>query len=145
MKPYPRDRPDQPAPGLDVSTHSMDEARRISSNCTFCGGDGLAMIYNPQYDGDVIKADVSDLSRPPKRTVMRTVGYCICPAGRKIQALHQSKSSDVYARIPDVHDVAAGRFAEWQIDDPSERDLNTEELAALPRNFREVLGRKMKI
>lgn len=140
MRVYPSDRTDRPVPGKDVVTMSLDACRADSNACPFCH-DGWATNYNPRYSGKVIEFDASDLRRAPKRVLMRSVCFCSCTMGRKVQALNQATAKDVYMRVPDIYDVASGRLPNWQLDDPSERPATLEEIEALPSKFREQVER----
>lgn len=127
-------------PGDDITDDGMGTASGKSTGCPFCDGGGWTTIYHINYTGEPV-VSVFDGYRSFKRKVMRTVAYCTCAAGRKMMFAHKDKARDEYVKIADLNDVAAGRYREWQTDDPSIEPLTATELATLPHRLRDTLRR----
>ncbi len=117
------------SPGDDPSGYTLEGAKARSVNCQLCQGQGLAMIYNPNYDGSAVGYEFN--RRGDRRQVaMRTTAYCLCPAGRKIMMLHQSSPSKLL--MHDIHDVIAGKYHNWVADDPTYDPNQTFDIESLP-------------
>ena len=86
-------------------------AEADSKDCRICGGEGMATVYAPGYDGSVLRRD--NLGRP---FVARAMAYCLCPLGRHLRA---SSSEDVIRRTLDVVNIREG-FSDWSLVDPTE-------------------------
>jgi len=86
-------------------------AEMDSKDCRICGGEGMATVYAPGYDGSALRRD--NLGR---LFVARTMAHCSCPLGRHIRA---SSKEDVVRRTPDVMDISEG-YSSWSLIDPTE-------------------------
>lgn len=64
---------------------SREEAEAKSWSCLDCLGNGLAIRFQHQFDSG-----------------RRVQFFCLCPKGRWLLQTHQSKSTDVLGRIPDL-------------------------------------------
>lgn len=81
-----------------------DSAMLASKACVYCEGMGLAVVWASKPD-------------PDKRIAETASAYCICQAGRWIEANHREKSPDVHKRIPDLTNVLNGRSF-WRLNPP---------------------------
>ncbi len=121
-------------PGDDPSGYTLDGARRLSKTCQLCSGEGLATIFNPRYTGSAVGCEFDRVGNR-KPVCMRTTAFCLCPAGRKILMLHQAKATGRPAMI-DVHDVIAGKYHNWIVDDPTYDPNTAIDIEALPAEVR---------
>jgi hypothetical protein len=109
------DDPNQKA-SLDVTSMDHDAAEKASRECPRCGGQGLTDIFKAGYEGSAVKQG-RDQSGKAFTIVMRTSAYCVCSMGRWLAENHKKRCKDVYARIPDLYDVLAGK-TNWLAEDP---------------------------
>lgn len=114
-------------PGLDVTGLSMDGARQTSRHCPHCDGEGLATVFDPEYDSSAT-IDYSLADGTVRTRLARTTAYCECNLGRKIMTIHQCDCKDVYARTKDFCDIK-GKPSYWLEFDPS-----------LPRDSRPIMS-----
>ncbi len=121
-------------PGDDPNGYTLDGARALSRNCHFCHGEGLATIFNPRYTGSAV-GYVFDRQGNRKPVCMRTTAYCLCAAGRKIMILHQA-NKDSRPMMHDIHDVIAGKYHSWVVDDPTYDPNIVIDIEALPAEVR---------
>ncbi len=130
---------------VDPSGYAREAAEAKSRNCPRCKGQGLAPIYDFEYDGAPVVVGIDDMGNSCKR-VGRTVAYCVCLFGRWIQQNHRDNkaSKDVYDRIPDLADVI-GQPSFWLENDPTARDATDEEIDALPASWRNTLAARMRV
>ena len=117
----------------------------LSDGCLLCNGDGLAPIFNPTYTGSQIEY-VFDADCNRKQMLMRSRAYCQClpHGGEKLASIHRGSCPNEFLRIPDIHDVLANRYPDWQVNDPT---VNMEEMPPqdeLPLALRK-LGAKLRI
>jgi hypothetical protein len=110
-----RDRNDGDAETPDT----RDAAEAASRGCERCGGGGLAVVYHR-------RSTMRDLARDDRgRIIPPTVSaYCVCPAGRWIEANHRERSPDTRKRFPDLADVLAGRGS-WLEHEPEYVEATT--------------------
>jgi len=135
----PANRLGKPVPfAAHASDFTLDGAKHESRNCQLCSGDGWAPVYNPRFRGDPVETEI-DARTGQRQVLMRLNAYCVCPMGRKIAVLHQQSSKDVFLRTPDYHDVVAGRYPNWQTENPALRDAEPIDQARLPEAFQRLL------
>lgn len=122
-----------------VVDFTIEGAREASQNCEKCCGQGFAPIFSPRYQGDTIGFEI-DPRIGKRQVLMKSNGYCLCPLGRKIAILHQQSSKDVFLRTPDIHDVIAGKYPNWQSEDPTRHQFEPMNEAELPEAFKRLLA-----
>jgi hypothetical protein len=98
------------AENTDKKSDAFLVAEMDSKDCRICGGEGMATVYAPGYDGSALRRD--NLGRP---FVARTMAHCSCPLGRHIRA---SWKEDLIRRTPDVVDIMDIR-QRWSLIDPT--------------------------
>ncbi len=134
----PSDRLGKPVPFAEnLDDFTLEGAKQRSQNCERCAGEGLAPIYSPWYRGNAVETK-TDPRYGQKQILMRTVAFCLCPAGRKIAILNQQSAKDVFLRVPDLHDVIAGRYRVWVADDPTYDPDQPTDIEALPESVRRL-------
>ncbi len=125
---------------VDPTSYERSSAEQASRGCRHCGGQGLATVYDPNYDGAAIITTVYPDGSHRKRPG-RVMAYCICLLGRWIENNHRQHAGDVHKRTPDFAEIY-GRSSYWLENDPTERDLTSDEAAALPENWRNMVIRR---
>ena len=64
---------------------------------------------------------------------MRSVAFCLCPAGRRKTAiLNQETSRKFFLRTPDLHDIIGGRHLNWIDRDPTFDPNEPVDIESLP-------------
>ncbi len=131
MKYYPGTNP-----GDDTEGYTLDGAKALSFNCGMCCGQGLAPIYRTDYQGSSVEIE-TDSDGKLKQVALRLHAYCLCPAGRKIMILHESRGAKKLL-LPDIHDVIAGNHRGWVVDDPTYDPNEPIDLEAIPESLRRL-------
>jgi hypothetical protein len=96
-------------------------ARDRSAGCPYCGGTGLATLYDARYAGDPTGRRLvrrHDGSVGQELIALRCATYCLCPLGAWLRARSQP---DVRDRAPDLAAVLEGR-TRWTTQDPTGKD-----------------------
>ncbi len=128
---------------IDPTSYKREEAAQASRSCPHCLGQGLATVFDPDYDGSAtVWKTLSDGSR--REQAGRVPAYCICLLGRFIEANHRKNCSDVHKRVPDFADIL-GRSSYWLERDPTQRELTNGEVETLPAEFRRLLAERMRV
>jgi hypothetical protein len=103
---------------------SADPIRRDaierSRGCPYCGGGGLARVYDPRYRGRAVASVVvrvePDGTAVRRNFAMAVMAHCLCPNGRDMR---RRLTTEQARGIPDLEDVLAGR-TRWLAADPTE-------------------------
>lgn len=109
-------------PSVDAELAGLYESRDSSRGCENCAGSGFASIFDPRYRG--IPYELFN----GRNVLLRTVAFCVCNAGRWVYYNYQKRNAEAFRRMPDLHDVIAGR-TRWQLQDPRPT------IKALPRDL----------
>ncbi len=134
----PSNRLSKPVPFADnIGDFTLEGAKEQSWNCERCMGEGFAPIFSPRYSDRTIEIEIDPRSGA-KQVLMRTVGFCVCPLGRKIAVVNRAIAKDFFLRTPDLHDVFAGKYHAWVADDPSQRDAPPFDIDALRPEVRRL-------
>lgn len=103
------------------SNDERDYQASQSRDCPHCGGNGLATVYRPEYQGravEQLQVVRGGGEVEIEAVVVRTVAHCCCPLG---QWMRSNVGDDARRRIPDVITILAGRSL-WDLRDPTEAD-----------------------
>lgn len=113
--------------------------RRESRNCRDCGGDGLTIVFHPQWAGVRVgrtwRGEMEHVEAPDgsseyrhvmETTALEVAAHCVCALGRWMR---ERVDEDLRSRIPDVLAIVEGR-SKWLLDPPGET-----EPAAKPSGF----------
>lgn len=84
-----------------------ERAERESKNCPRCYGDGMVIVFHPDWDGKKIE---------PGGFPLEVGAHCHCPIG---QWKRGRLSSEVRERIPDGRRIVAGRSI-WSFEPPDD-------------------------
>lgn len=103
---------------IRAGTQADLSGQPVGWDCPWCHDDGLALVYDPKYDG---RPSMMRLCRLPDGSVtnipfaMRVAAHCVCDKGRW---LRRECTTDLLPRIPDYAEAIAHQ-SRWQITDPT--------------------------
>ena len=96
------------------AAETREAAREQSRGCRYCGGEGLATVYN---------VDPCHAAGRPESVA----AHCTCPHGRFIRAkvAEGKETKAILRRIPDLAEVLSGRARDWRANPPEYPDVET--------------------
>ena len=100
-----------------VRSPERDRAQADSRGCRYCSGEGMVIVFHPQYTGSpVIEFKCHD--RGWVRTAGRVAAHCVCKMGRWMR---ERTDEEMLRCIPDYQKCLDGESF-WLPDDPTDTE-----------------------